>query len=740
MDLELTDYFAAVSAPEDEQSAIAVAMQRAADALNADVSAVVLNGHVRGCTGATSAVPGSALVDVVRGAQTLYIPELGELYAMAGGFGRDAAGALIVARSTTGFDADDRRLLSDMSQVLGLALRGIRVLSAERALREERERQADERLHMLDSLRKRQRLLETLLAIQRAISHRMPLSDILDSVTTGASDLLANAVVALVLGDRLEEQDDAASHLVIASTSGPNDVEYPEHVLAAAEAAMMADRVVIRPVEPEAPDGRCMIAAPVLVNGTMAGGLVAYLPGDVGQHRERRDLLAILGQQVSLALADARTVEAMREVYRDSLTGLPNRALFLDMLKKALGMPNRQTSVLFIDLDRFKAVNDSLGHKAGDDLLGYVAARIRGCLRRTDVGARLGSDEFAVLLDGTTTEVAALVADRIIAAIKEPFRVAGREVFIGASIGIASNANSGAEPGELLSNADVAMYRAKKDGPGKVVVFQPHMQAEVVDRLHMRGALQRALGLGELRLVYQPLVRLGSGEPYGMEALLRWTSAERGNVPPAEFIPIAEDSGLIIDIGRWILETAAQQLAIWRETFPDLTLNVNVSGIQLVDAEFASDAARALAKAGLPAEVLTLELTESTLMNDPTTTLPCLANLKKLGLRLAVDDFGTGYSSLSYLQQLPVDEVKIDRAFIARADLTVEDLAVVRTVVELSRALRLRTVAEGIENDAQLTALRELGCDVGQGYLLSRPIEAIDVPKFLTNAMLTAAA
>jgi diguanylate cyclase (GGDEF)-like protein len=470
------------------------------------------------------------------------------------------------------------------------------------------------------------------------------------------------------------------------------------------------------------------------VTGEMAGCLVAQMPDTGGGYDEQRDQLTAFAQQVSLALTDARTVEAVHEAHHDPVTGLPNRTLFLKIFNRVLasrGVATDPTSVLFIDLDRFKAVNDSLGHEAGDQLLAAVAGRIRGCVRASDTTARLGGDEFAVLLHDSPMDAATSIGERIISAAKKPFRVAGRDVFIGASVGVAVSREAAEHSDVLLNNADVAMYRAKKLGPGKVVVYEPYMHTEALNYLSLRGDLQGALQEGEFRLQYQPLVRLETGEVAGVEALVRWHSATRGLVSPVDFIPIAEESGLIVDIGQWVMETAAAQTAAWRRSFPELTLNVNVSGHQLAHPRFADNVMRALAVAGMPSSAVTLELTESVLMSNPDLALASLASLRALGVQLSIDDFGTGYSSLAYLRELPVDELKIDRAFIARAELTTEDLALVRTIVQLAQILGLRVVAEGIENAAQLEALRGLRCGLGQGYHLYRPVDAADLPRFL---------
>ncbi|MFC7535142.1 putative bifunctional diguanylate cyclase/phosphodiesterase [Actinoplanes sp. GCM10030250] len=487
-------------------------------------------------------------------------------------------------------------------------------------------------------------------------------------------------------------------------------------------------------------------AASARISNVANAAMVLGRAGDPLDAQERQLLQAMaqcLGlalQNITLLTAERRLteereqkaaerlalLESLREARHDSLTGLPTRVLFLEMVGSAGG-----GSVLFIDLDRFKAVNDSLGHRAGDELLGHVAARIRACLRPQDAAARIGGDEFAVLLGGTTPDRAVPVARQLIESIKRPFRIAGRDVFIGASIGIAAGLSSGiaagCDAGEVLGNADVAMYRAKKDGPGKVVVFEPHMHAEALARLTLSGDLQRALELGQFRLQYQPLIRLGTGAAAGVEALVRWQKPGQGYVSPADFVPMAEETGLITALGRWVLFTAGEQAARWRRTMPDLGLNVNVSGRQLTDPQFVSDVELMLVECGLPPDAVTLELTESVLMDDPATAIACLTELRRLGVAVSIDDFGTGYSSLSYLRSLPVDELKIDRAFISRAEPSVEDLAVVRAVVELARTLRLRTVIEGIETEHQRRAMRRLGCDLGQGYHLCRPMHPEDV-------------
>lgn len=711
---QFTEYFAAVSGPEDEHEAVLVAVERATEALDAEVGALVLARRVVGCVGIGRSDPPDAIASLTPGVSALVLPGLGRLHAAVaelsgpGQLGRSVDGTLMVARMVDSFGPEEEQMLQGMAQILGLVLRNLRALATERT---------------------RHLLLEQLLSIQRAISHRRPLHEVLDAVTAGTAGLLGEAGVSLVLADPLD-----ADRLIVASRYGSAATAEDESAaLTAATRAMITNRLVTADADQD-PTLPRVIAAPVHVNEDIAGSLVAQ-PRDGAAHSAgQRELLAAFAQQVSLALTDARTVEAIREAYHDSLTGLPNRGLFLDRLKHARMVAARRGDdlvVLFIDLDRFKAVNDSLGHKAGDELLAAVADRLRTCLRASDTAARLGGDEFAVLLEGAGIDDGLQVARHIIAEISRPVRVAGRDVFVGASIGIAPGRSADGDAADLLSNADLAMYRAKRSGSGRTCVFEPQMQDEALERLTLQSHLQRALAHEEFWLQYQPLVHLGSGVPVAVEALLRWTHPHRGTVPPSVFIPIAEETDAILELGRWVLWHSSRQVTQWRTLLPELTLNVNVSPRQILDTRFVRDVADVLAATGLPPPSLTLELTETLLMSDPDTASRRLARIRDLGVRLAVDDFGTGFSSLSYLRQFPVDQVKIDRSFIAGigTEGVTDDLAVARTIVDLGRILRLDTVAEGIETAEQLDALRRLGCDLGQGFYLARPM---DPPAVLT--------
>jgi diguanylate cyclase (GGDEF)-like protein/PAS domain S-box-containing protein len=430
------------------------------------------------------------------------------------------------------------------------------------------------------------------------------------------------------------------------------------------------------------------------------------------------------------------------QAFHDSVTNLANRALFRDRVAHALerqGRDDNQIAVLFMDLDDFKTVNDSLGHAAGDRLLAEVGNRLKVCLRSIDTAARLGGDEFAVLLeDGGHDVEAADVAERILRALDDPFMLEEKEVFVRASIGIAIGTEEHREAGveEILRNADVAMYMAKESGKGRYQVFEPAMHTTAIKRLELKADLQRALEHREFILHYQPIIELGSGRISGVEALIRWEHPERGLVPPLDFIPLAEETGLIVPIGRWALEEACKQARILQQEHksdPPMHMAVNLSVRQLVRQELVSEVAQVLRDTALDPATLVLEITESVMMADMELSIAQLTKLKALGVRLAVDDFGTGYSSLNYIRRFPVDILKVDKSFVDGVSEGGEASALTAAVVELASILKLQPVAEGIERADQLERLLELKCTLGQGFFFAKPLTPENLGAFLNE-------
>lgn len=437
---------------------------------------------------------------------------------------------------------------------------------------------------------------------------------------------------------------------------------------------------------------------------------------------------------VSEDIAERKRAEAQiaRLAHYDPLTELPNRVLFQRHLSEALARRARkgdQLAVHFIDLDRFKTVNDTLGHPLGDELLRVAAERLRGCVREGDTVARLGGDEFAVVQAGLSDMTGATrLAERIVEAMSAPFDLQGHQVVIGASVGVAAAPSDGEDADELLKKADMALYRAKADGRGAFHFFERAMDEQLQARRALELDLRRALTAGEFELYYQPLYNLGDERVTGCEALLRWRHPDRGMVSPADFIPLAEEIGLIVPLGDWVLRTACAEAARW----PDhVRLAVNLSPAQFRDRGLVRTVVSALAASGLPAERLELEITESVLLQDSAANMSMLHDLKALGVRISMDDFGTGYSSLSYLRSFPFDKIKIDQTFVRDILEDSDAMAIIKAVLDLGSSMGIVTTAEGVETLEQLNALRGQGCAEIQGYFISRPAPASEIAKLL---------
>jgi diguanylate cyclase (GGDEF)-like protein len=493
------------------------------------------------------------------------------------------------------------------------------------------------------------------------------------------------------------------------------------------------------------------VIAPLLGEGRVVGIMIAANRfGDVSTFdREDLKLLETLANHVSISLENGRLEDTLAQLTRlkeelrhqafhDSLTGLPNRTLFTERVAFALTRQDRvgqSLAVLFLDLDDFKTINDSLGHIAGDQVLKVVAERLGRCLRPTDTVARLGGDEFGILLDDMNDPSDAfLAADRMLEILGQPAYLDGREVSIPASIGITLDAH-GADADTLLRNADVAMYTAKRRGKGRYQVFESSMHTEMVERLEMTAHLTKAVERQEFSLYYQPIVSLQNGAIVGVEALVRWEHPQRGILSPADFIPLAEETGLIVPLGRLVLREACRQAKAWQgvtsQSGQPLMVGVNLSPKQLMEPNLVREVAGALEEARLNPESLVLEITEDVLMQEAEGTLERLRELKAVGVRLSIDDFGTGYSSLSYLERFPVDQLKIAKTFVDGLKNGNGQAALVEAVIRLGAALGLQTVAEGIESMEQRDRLRDLHCETGQGFYFAEPLTDAELEAML---------
>ncbi|HYB70417.1 MAG TPA: EAL domain-containing protein, partial [Candidatus Bathyarchaeia archaeon] len=446
-------------------------------------------------------------------------------------------------------------------------------------------------------------------------------------------------------------------------------------------------------------------------------------------------MLATIEQQTDEINQFPRRLDQLaRQAFRDPLTSLPNRALFMDRLQHALTRTERRgerLAVLFLDLDRFKVVNDSMGHGVGDQLLIGVSHRLSACLRPEDTIARLGGDEFAILLEDVKDDKAPTsVADRLTAELQQAFTVERREVVITVSIGIAMSASRRMTPEDILRDADLAMYHAKGKGKARYEVFDKSMNAPAQERMDLELDLRNAVTRGEFVLHYQPVVALPTGRITELEALVRWNHPQRGLLSPGDFIALSEETGLIVPLGRWVLHEASRQTRQWQLAAPGIRLgiSVNLSGRQLQQPGLVEEIGAVLRDTRLDPSSLRLEITETVVMHDAASTLAKLEALKELGVQLAIDDFGTGYSSLGYLKRFPVDNLKIDRSFVKGIGRDVEDTAIVRAVITVAKSLNLSVTAEGIESADQIEELRALGCDHGQGYYFAKPMAGDRVP------------
>jgi diguanylate cyclase (GGDEF)-like protein len=730
---QLTELLARVSDLTDLQTLKRTIVEHAADALESEVAAVVRGDDVLTSVGyALGQVPRRDVVDAAHGRRhELEVEGVGSCEVLCADGEGNSGLRLMVARYEGGWSQEERSLLRGMARVLSMAVVSRRTV---------------------DDLRERQSLLERLSRIQSSISARKPLDEVLDTITAGAAELLGDEIIGL----RLFDPEDPEVLLLVSS------VGVPEHLKSGAMRSRVGDGVggraaaegrlvltdtyaaLASPIPGFAEDGiLSAMAAPVQQGGRPVGSLTVATrrQGRVYSCSEQ-EVLTAFAEHVSLALNDAQTVEALHrsvaeathQSLHDGLTGLPNRALFLDRLAQAREHSQRTgapLSLLFLDLDDFKVVNDSLGHLVGDRLLSAVADRVVTALRAGDTVARLGGDEFAMLLDASDADEAAVAADRVLLALEDPFELGGHTVHVAASIGLVTTVGSEVLPEELLRDADVAMYRAKAEGKGRCVMFEDGMRQRLQARTELERELRVAVEKREFVVHYQPVVDASTGRVTSTEALVRWRHPRRGTVAPSEFVPLAEDTGMIAAIGSFVLHEACHQTAQWRELpeLADLSVSVNLSPRQLAEPHLLEDVRAALAASGLPAHALVLEITESLFVQDLESASARLLAFKALGVRLAVDDFGTGYSSLSYLSRLPVDILKVDRSFVAGVGSHGPEAKLAAVVLALAASLDLETIAEGVETAEQADALVAQGCTMLQGYRFSRPVSPDALPE-----------
>ena len=622
-----------------------------------------------------------------------------------------------------------------------------------RSIEQER-RRTIENQQLLASLSERQLLTDRLSRIQRKISTRAPLQEVLDAITQGAADLVHADIAAL----RFVDEDDPDFMIMVSSVGVEEaiaeEVRRAPVGVGVGGQAIVTNKLCIQDAYTEwdnaithfAADGlQSALATPVHLGAAPIGSLV------VATHRPDRrystaeqDALISFAEHVSIALNDARSVRAMNEALEqavhqamhDELTGLPNRACFYDRAEQALKAATRAgtaTAVLLFDLDRFKEINDTLGHRYGDRVLCAIEPRLAPLLRASDTIARLGGDEFCVLLpDVAGLDDAMDVANRLTRALEEPLDVDGMTLVVEASCGVTVAPDHGTTADLLLQRSDIAMYAAKRSHQS-VSAYEDDLDRNTPDRLALLGELRHAVLHEELVVHFQPQVDLATGEVEGAEALVRWQHPRRGLLAPDVFVPLAEDTGFIHQLTTWVLDASLAQMRRWMDEpagsgiGPDFTVAVNLSTHSLLDDCFATEVSVALDRAGVPPERLALEITETTLMADPDRATRVLTTLAERGVRFAIDDFGTGYSSLASLKDLPVHDLKIDKSFVAGMDEGSDDAVIVRSVIELGHTLGLRTIAEGAETEEMLDRLADLGCDSAQGYAVARPMTACEL-------------
>jgi len=746
---QLAGFLAVLTGAADDREAETHALERLAESFEADAGAFIKQQRVTSSLGwQVGRTPDAELLAAVNSDQAhAELSGVGACEIVVVPVDRDESTTLFLARSNYPFSAEETGLLRGMARVLALGLRLLGTVAAER-------RQAAENQLLLLSLRERQLLSDRLSQIQHRITARDPLQEILDDITAGAAQLLKSEMAVLHLVDDSE-------FLLMASSLGiVGEQNVAQHRIPLTTSlggrAVLEDRLCVidnfrcfnGDGELDSSEHWSAVAAPIHTEGRAIGSLVvATRQVDRSYLDSERELILAFAEHASLALNQARSHQAMADALEDAkhralhdeLTGLPNRACFYDRTDQALRLAARDgsaTAVLLFDLNRFKEINDTLGHKYGDRVLREIGPRFRQGLRESDTLARLGGDEFCVLLTRVNGIGDALeVSERILGLLEEPFEIDGMTMDVEASCGIAIAPVDGDNVDVLLQHADVAMYVAKHLD-AKVVAYNDELNVNSRARLALVGKLRTGIASDQLVLFYQPKAALGGGHVEGVEALVRWQHPTLGLVPPDEFIPLAAHTGLIKPLTTWVLNTALRQLHYWREQADgpiseEMSMAVNLSARSLLDEGFPAEVVAALERWKIPAHLLELEITESMIMPDPRRAHHLLTELAAVGVKLSIDDFGTGYSSLAYLKNLPVNQLKIDRTFVCNMNRDPLDTVIVRSMIELGHNLGLRVIAEGIEDGETWEQLASLGCDSGQGYLLARPMPAGQVESWM---------
>ncbi|MBO0768779.1 MAG: EAL domain-containing protein [Solirubrobacterales bacterium] len=702
---QLAEFMSFVTGQPDPELAIRRGVERAAEVIEAEVACIFRAGVepvTIGFPANSSPALAARLAGVERG--SVQLPGLGDCAVTREPLGEDRREWLVVARmGTADFSLADQDLLRGMARAIGLAR---------------------------DMLARR-RLLECLSEIQRRIARRDVIDEIVRLIVDGGTELTGSDMVLLLQA----EEDGQGPPRVRASTGLRLDAL--ASLESGGQVARMTDRaqrdsrmVVIEDYQTEltgAPELkaegiRSLVAVPVRADDSVSAVLLAGTRAAERRYSDSElDALRTFAEHAGMALADAELVADTRfRSLHDALTGLPNRTYLAERLDKVRA---GGVSVLFIDLDGFKRINDSLGHGTGDQLLVAAAQRITQCVRAEDTAARLGGDEFAVLIETSDERVGQRVARHILAEFERPFPIAGRDLVVRASVGLAVSQCPDDDP---LADSDLAMYEAKSAGGGQLSAFAPTMRKRAQQRLDMETQLPLAAANGELFLEYQPIRDLRTGSVVMAEALIRWAHPERGRLAPSDFLPAVEGTNQITTLRRWVLETACRQVVAWQERAPGLSprVTVNLSAVELHSFDVVDAVASTLGATGLPAGQLVLELTETALAESLERAADSLTALRSLGVLLAIDDFGTGYCSLQYLKQFPIDYLKVAETFIADLSGPSPDLRMFRAIAGLGASWGIEVVAEGIEQESQLSLLRELGCEYGQGFMLGRPMHA----------------